>query len=145
MNFGFGEKPTSGKSTGSGSTRISSISISECIRDKLDHSPGWPLLRRTASEAAGAVGRRDISVVQWAMSLPDRSQYVSATPRNVSAKSEFGRIHQNYSSAEDEILKEMDLLLNQKSSNFVRFDFEVLQRSTSHFSSGPNIPTILST
>ncbi|CAN1836697.1 Protein kinase STUNTED [Linum perenne] len=39
--------------------------------DVLDQKPGWPLLRRLTS--AADPGTREMSVVQWAMALPDRS------------------------------------------------------------------------
>lgn len=37
--------------------------------------------------------------------------------------------------------KEMEILLNKKLPDFVWFDFEVLRKSTSHFSTGFNLPT----
>lgn len=138
-NFGFfRDKLLPSESIVYGSSRISSISISECVESHLDPRPGWPLLRRVAPEA---VGRRDMSVVQWVMRLPDRSQCISTTPRNMSSNPTFGRIHGGYASAEDQIMKEMELLLSRKLSSFVWFDFKVLCRSTSQFSSGSNIST----
>ncbi|OWM80422.1 receptor-like cytosolic serine/threonine-protein kinase RBK1 [Punica granatum] len=135
LNFSFRDNPMPSKSAVYGSTRISSVSISECSGDQLDSRPGWPLLRTAALQTPAAVGRRNISVVQWAMSLPDRSQHISATPRNISSNSGFGNIHTNNFSAQDELSKQMDLLINRKTSDFAWVNFEVLRKSTSQFSS----------
>ncbi|KAK4754614.1 hypothetical protein SAY87_002718 [Trapa incisa] len=119
------ENSISTKSTRIVSTRITSIS-----------RPGWPLLRRTTSEVVGE-SLQKLSVVQWAMSLPDRSQYISAIQNNMPpADSMIIGIHQDYSSAEDENLKGLERhLLNRTGSSFIWFDLEELKKSTSHFSS----------
>ncbi|KAK4774598.1 hypothetical protein SAY86_009533 [Trapa natans] len=136
-NLSFRDRPLQSISFGHGSSRISSLPISECIGNHLDPRPGWPLLRKVAVEAPLTVGRRDKSVVQWVMSLPDRSHSIPMTPTSTSRSSTFGSsIHRIYSSAEDQVLKEMELLLSRNIPTLVWIDFELLCRSTSQFSSG---------
>ncbi|KAK4757188.1 hypothetical protein SAY87_007315 [Trapa incisa] len=135
-NLSFRDRPLQSISFGHGSSRISSLPTSECIGNHLDPRPGWPLLRKVAVEAPLTVGRRDKSVVQWVMSLPDRSHSIPMTPTSTSRSSTFGSsIHRIYSSAEDQVLKEMELLLSRNISTLVWIDFELLCRSTSQFSS----------
>ncbi|KAK6916722.1 Protein kinase domain [Dillenia turbinata] len=60
--------------------RSSSSSVSLPIEDTLQETPGWPLLRRTSSLTPKAEEARKMSVVQWVMSLPNRSP--PETPQN---------------------------------------------------------------
>ncbi|XP_010530898.1 PREDICTED: receptor-like cytosolic serine/threonine-protein kinase RBK1 [Tarenaya hassleriana] len=51
---------------------ISDRSVSLSSVEVLDQRPGWPLLRRAASDIPQARHGRKLSVVHWVMSLPER-------------------------------------------------------------------------
>lgn len=83
--------------------------------------PGWPLLRKDVAaniEAASKnVEDRKLSVVQWAMKLPNRSP--ASTPSQV------------------DMVKELGTILGMNSATCKFFQYEELQTSINYFSSGP--------
>lgn len=83
---------------------------------------GWPLLQRrtsSSSDSSAAKKVRKLSVVEWALRLPDRSKLNSDTPPNQS------KIHTTLST-----------ILKKNSSACRFFTHDQLKISTSHFSSG---------
>lgn len=89
-----------------------------------------------------------MSVVQWVMSLPDRSPPETPqcpdkteSPLGSGIGQFTNKINQNRSSSWVELPKELELLLKTNSSDCRWFSHEVLKASTSQFSSGctPNL------
>ncbi|KAH7574892.1 hypothetical protein JRO89_XS02G0018300 [Xanthoceras sorbifolium] len=123
-----------------GYKRTSFRSISPFAEDILEHRPGWPLLRRVSSVTPQASHARNLSVVQWVMSLPNRSPQQS--PR-------FSTIEENplerqmsdivdesiRNSSLGELRKGLEILLKTSSSSLKWFSYEVLKSATSQFSS----------
>ncbi|GAB2267874.1 hypothetical protein Dimus_002850 [Dionaea muscipula] len=126
-----------------------SRSASHFAADSLmEQKPGWPLLRKSHPPFQSALHARKMSVVQWVMSLPDRS--LPGSPQSGSdsspSKSEspirrefhdgfYGR--RNNISFWNELLEELGpppFEMNS-SSEFTWFSYEVLRSSTSQFSS----------
>ncbi|CAI0445332.1 unnamed protein product [Linum tenue] len=52
--------------------------------DILEQKPGWPLLRRATSADPEILRARELSVVRWAMSLPNRSPLVNSRLESLS-------------------------------------------------------------
>jgi hypothetical protein len=101
---------------------------------------GWPLLRRASSSAPRG---RNMSVVQWVMSLPDRSPQLSPQCSTIEESPFEGDINDILDestktgvSALFELPKGLEHLLKTDSSVCKWFSHEVLKTSTSHFSSG---------
>lgn len=121
-----------------GNVRIlSKPSFESCCRS-LEQKPGWPLLKRAIPETP-KLERSNVSVVQWVMSLPDRTPY--GTPPQSSAK-DAESVTESIGiscSVIDEFAEQMEVLLRENSADFKWFDFEALQKSTSQFSSGNNL------
>lgn len=111
-------------------------------KDTMEQSPGWPLLRRANSAIPQTLTARDMSVVQWVMSLPDRSlqKYPeSLSPRVNTLDREISDIAENVKnnlSALTEVPEGFEVLLETSSYDCQWFSLEVLKASTSHFSSG---------
>nr|TKS14798.1 kinase family protein [Populus alba] len=105
--------------------------------DILDQRPGWPLLRRVNS----AIPRnyvRQLSVVQWAMALPDRSSLQNPRISNFEEREKskiLEEISKSSSSALGELENGLDILLKASSSSCKWFSYEVLKGATSSFSS----------
>lgn len=119
------------------------ISTSLYIGDPLEKRLGWPLFPRTSSSIPKAPSRRKMSVVQWVMSLPDRSPQLShncSTIKECPSEGDLGEIldesTQNGASALRELPKGLEDLLKTDSSGCKRFGHEVLKTSTSQFSLG---------
>lgn len=107
--------------------------------DILDQRPGWPLLRRVNSAIPQNFHVRQLSVAQWAMTLPDRSSLQN--PRISSfEEGEKSKIldesNRSSSSALCELENGRNILLKASSSSCKWFSYEVLKRATSSFSSG---------
>ncbi|XP_068646800.1 protein kinase STUNTED-like isoform X2 [Aristolochia californica] len=108
--------------------------------------PGWPLLRKASSAAVEAFGDsegRNLSVVQWAMNLPNRS--VPTTPQSPTHpnklknsknrrffKSDDG-VYRNFSLVEQ--IKELETILESNKSDCRWFSYTELQSCTAQFSS----------
>lgn len=121
-----------------GSRRSNSLFVGDASQQR----PGWPLLRRTNSVIPQAPNERKMSVVQWVMSLPDRSP--PQTPicpgrKDSPLGGEIGdfrnKSNQNRPSSWVELPKELEIL-RTKSSDCRWFSHEVLKAATSQFSSG---------
>ena len=104
---------------------------------------GWPLLRRASSSIPQALHGRNMSVVQWVMSLPDRSPQLSPQCSTIEESPFEGDINDILDestktgvSALFELPKGLEHLLKTDSSVCKWFSHEVLKTSTSHFSSG---------
>lgn len=113
------------------SKRLSLRSNSLYARDPLDSRPGWPLLRRASSSIPQAPLARNISVVQWVMTLPDRSPQLSPQCSTIK-ETPF----------ESDISEGLDVSPKNCLSAFGKlpkgckcFSHEVLKMSTSQFSS----------
>lgn len=121
---------------------VLSISASELAGSNLEQRPGWPLLRRATFDPPGTLNGRSVSVVQWVMSLPDRSLYLNSLhpdarespPPKYHTETVDGS-HKSTSSEARKLLKQIELLLRTKSSDCEFFDYEALRDSTLHFSS----------
>ncbi|KAI4350271.1 hypothetical protein L6164_004742 [Bauhinia variegata] len=114
------------------STNLSLRSMSLFIGDPSEHKLGWPLLRRASSGTPTTLHAREMSVVQWVMSLPDRS------PRKCPCSSfmEENPTETSLSDIEDVSPKNLDGILNINSSNCKWFSLEALKSWTCEFSSG---------
>lgn len=105
--------------------------------DILDQRPGWPLLRRVNS-AIPQNYVRQLSVVQWAMALPDRSSLQNPRISNFEEREKskiLEEINKSSSSALGELENGLDILLKASSSSCKWFSYEVLKGATSSFSS----------
>ncbi|OVA19591.1 Protein kinase domain [Macleaya cordata] len=127
-------------------SKVSSVSIKEVP----DSTPGWPLLRCATSLAQNNLQdseARKMSVVQWVMSLPNRTTPLS-TPTKIGldsdkSENEFSSdsvdcentILKNNLSAWGELPKEMEFLVRTTSSNCRWFSHKELNIATSQFSS----------
>ncbi|KAK7258022.1 hypothetical protein RIF29_32402 [Crotalaria pallida] len=118
-------------------------SISMFVGDPAEQNLGWPLLRRAKSEISQTHHARDMSVVQWVMSLPDRSpkkipQSCSSIEENPSERdiSDMDDESSNHGSPSSvEIPKGLEGMLTVNSLNCKWFSLEALKSCTSHFSS----------
>ncbi|KAM1483099.1 hypothetical protein TB2_034542 [Malus domestica] len=103
---------------------------------------GWPLLRRASSANPQFPATRDMSVVQWVMSLPDRSPQqspqcttIKENPFERSVGDIVDESMKDGFSAFDELPERLKHLLQTKSSGCRWFSHELLKASTSQFSS----------
>ncbi|KAG6653497.1 probable receptor-like serine/threonine-protein kinase At5g57670 [Carya illinoinensis] len=111
--------------------------------DPSEQRLGWPLLRRTSSSIPQTPHARNMSVVQWVMSLPDRSPELShhcSTIKETALERDIGDIlhesaKKNGASALRELPKGLELLLKSDLSGCKWFSHEVLKTATSQFSS----------
>ncbi|KAK7264200.1 hypothetical protein RJT34_31805 [Clitoria ternatea] len=127
------------------SERGKSRSLSMSAGDPAEQKLGWPLLRRANSGVSQTLHARDMSVVQWVMTLPDRSPRKSS-PHSSSSIEEnpFERsisdIDEDESSKNSsprslELQKDLEEMLNINSLSCKWFSLEVLKSCTSQFSS----------
>ncbi|XP_058759115.1 protein kinase STUNTED-like [Vicia villosa] len=125
------------------SEKHKSRSISMFAGDPSEQKLGWPLLCRTHSEISQSCHERDMSVVQWVMTLPDRSSENS--PQSTSSdENPFERSTsdiledesiKNYLSPSVVLPKGLEEILNVNSLNCKWFSLEALKYCTSQFSS----------
>lgn len=106
---------------------------------------GWPLLRRANSGMSQTLlHTRDMSVVQWVMTLPDRSPHNKSSSSSSTEENPFERSisdveyesSSNSSPSSVDIPNGLEEMLNLNSLNCKRFSLEVLKSCTSQFSSG---------
>ena len=129
--------------------RVLSRSVSEFAGDPTEHKLGWPLLRRASSEMSQIhhANARDMSVVQWVMSLPDRSPQKSphCSTKGKEDNSSQGSIsdleNESYNNGSTPSVELPNSpapqgILNVNSLNCKWFSLEVLKSCTCHFSSG---------
>ncbi|KAL5055629.1 hypothetical protein RYX36_036311 [Vicia faba] len=120
-----------------------SRSISMFAGDPSEQKLGWPLLCKTNSEISQSCHGRDMSVVQWVMTLPDRSS--ESSPQSSSSdRNPFERSTSDI--LEDEsfniilspsvvLPKGLEEILNVNSLNCKWFSLEALKSCTDQFSS----------
>ncbi|CAJ1933712.1 unnamed protein product [Sphenostylis stenocarpa] len=119
-----------------------SRSTSMLSGDSAEQKLGWPLLRRANSGMSQTHQARDMSVVQWVMTLPDRSPNKSPC----SSSSEENPFERSISDIDDESSKissapsvelpnGLEEMLNVHSIDCKWFSLEVLQSCTRQFSS----------
>ncbi|KAK2435145.1 Protein kinase superfamily protein [Trifolium repens] len=124
------------------SEKNKSRSISMFVGDPSEQKLGWPLLRKANSEMLPSHHGRDMSVVQWVMTLPDRSPHSSSQ----SSSSDENLFERSISEIEDESFKNyspssvllpkgLEGILNINSLNCKWFSLEALKSCTSQFSS----------
>ncbi|CAN1771333.1 Protein kinase STUNTED [Linum perenne] len=96
-----------------------------------DQKPGWPLLRRATSADADT---RELSVVQWALSLPNRRD---SGLESLSEESIYGRIIEKIFPQLGEIGKRLEILLQEKKSSSCCkwLSYELLEAATCKFHS----------
>nr|XP_034927463.1 probable serine/threonine-protein kinase PBL21 isoform X2 [Populus alba] len=101
--------------------------------DILDQRPGWPLLRKASLAIPQNLHSRKLSVVQWAMTLPDRSS--QQDPRvSIAEERETSNINRSRSSASGELENGSDILLKVSSPSFLSgMCNKVLKGATSNF------------
>ncbi|XP_009626742.1 protein kinase STUNTED-like isoform X1 [Nicotiana tomentosiformis] len=120
-------------------------SISLPTEDFAADRPGWPLLQTASSLNQPAKVVRKMSVVQWVMTLPNRSMLDSPksdfSPKD--SPNAFG-MEQKYfmdcnekesASVCNQLIKDLQLILEANSSGIKWFSYDVLKSSTSNFSS----------
>jgi len=118
-------------------------SISMFAGDSAEKKLGWPLLRGANSGTSQPHHERDMSVVQWVMTLPDRSPNKSPW----SSSSEENPFERSISDIDDESSKfssapsvelpnGLEEMLRVNSIDCKCFSLEVLQSCTRQFSSG---------
>lgn len=103
---------------------LSSISLP--VEDFTRQRPGWPLLQTASAVTQPSLEARKMTVVQWVMSLPNRS--LLEIPQNA-----LGRTDDISVSAQP--LSDLELLLSTKSPGCKLFSHETLKSSTSQFCS----------
>lgn len=122
------------------SRRTISRSSSVLSVDILEHRPGWPLQRRASSGTPEAINARKLSVVQWVMSLPNRSPLhsptCSTTDEKRSEREMSDIVDESIRNGSlDELRKGLEVLLKMSTCGLKWFSYEVLQTATSEFSS----------
>ncbi|KAK8945973.1 Proline-rich receptor-like protein kinase PERK13 [Platanthera guangdongensis] len=93
-------------------------SVSALVKMLPESKPGWPLLRRAMAanvEASKEREARKMSVIHWVMNLPDRSSAAA-------------------SGSQQELVKNLKMVLKLNSSSCKFFEYEELQNSTNYFS-----------
>ncbi|CAI0445328.1 unnamed protein product [Linum tenue] len=96
--------------------------------DILEQKPGWPLLRRATSADPEILRARELSVVRWAMSLPNRSPLVNSRLESLSEEKKC--------EATGEIGKRLEVLVKEGSSCGCNWlSYELLKAATCKFHS----------
>lgn len=119
--------------------KVFSRSISQLASDSSEQKLGWPLLCRANTDISLGCTARHMSVVQWVMSLPDRSPQKNAHLSSIRDTSSERDIN---SDIEDESYKPKILSRNWSTDfhpstlNCKWFSLEVLKSCTCQFSSG---------
>lgn len=121
-------------------------SISLKVEDFSQEKPGWPLLQTSSSITQPAPEARQMSVVQWVMSLPNRSLLeASEFKSNLNETGDSLGIENGISEVNSGDYKmsvrgveanHLKLMPVTKSSGCKWFSHELLKMSTSQFSSG---------
>lgn len=95
---------------------------------------GWPLLAKSSNSInPQAMEARKLSVVQWVMSLPDRTP--PQTPQSSSETENPLGSNNSSPSVDCELLKDLELVLNTNPSGCRWFSHEVLRNAASQFAS----------
>ncbi|KAJ9189563.1 hypothetical protein P3X46_000838 [Hevea brasiliensis] len=110
--------------------------------DILDQRPGWPLLRRASSASPETLQARELSVVQWAMSLPIRWPHKNPLGSRIDRSPEgqtsdfLEESNRICSYGSGEVHYSLEILLKTNFSGCKWFNHEVLKTATSNFYSG---------
>ncbi|KAH9611321.1 hypothetical protein KSS87_021734 [Heliosperma pusillum] len=146
---GDSESPETDSSGEKRKTPKRSVSLNMESTPVTEQRPGWPLLRRTSLPTQKALDSRKMSVVQWAMGLPDRtppdtpqsssgdscsSKSDSPVGRDSSSDGVFSR--KSDQSLWNEWLEEHGIPFEPNFLEFTWFSYDVLCHATSHFSAG---------
>lgn len=120
---------------------VGSRSISMFAGDPFrEQKLGWPLLRRAYSGIPETSLARNMSVVQWVMSLPDRSpkkgSFSSSIDESLLESEDERRINSSSSSSLELVPKGFEGVLDLNSFDCKWFKLEDLKSWTSQFSSG---------
>lgn len=125
--------------------RNSLSSISLPVDGFTKQRPGWPLLQTASRITAPSLEARKLSVVQWVLSLPNRSssssEEVVIIPRS---RSEFfeesensflaGLSPYNYKPISTDLPEHLELLLKTKPTLCKAFSYEIVRKATCQFS-----------
>lgn len=126
--------------------RSSLSSISLPVEDFTRQRPGWPLLQTASRITTPSLKARKMSVVQWVLSLPNRS--LLEVPQS---RSSFFNETENSSRGltryftengtldipiSTDLPEHLELLLKTKPARCKVFSHEILKSATSQFSSG---------
>lgn len=119
------------------------ISCLISMRKHPEHTPGWPLLRRTVSPNSEVLSEaRNMSVVQWVMSLPNRSLLLTPLSQIGSEPCRREIYHSRRGSTASslstwlELPKELETLIVSSSTSCRVFSRDELESSITHFSPG---------
>ncbi|KAJ1398974.1 Serine/threonine-protein kinase, active site [Sesbania bispinosa] len=120
--------------------KVLSRSISQFSGDSTQQKLGWPLLRRACTDITQShEDARDMSVVQWVMSLPDRSPQKNPLIRDNSSERGISNIenesYETVSPPSLELPKCLEGILNINTFNSKLFSLEVLKSCAGQFSS----------
>ncbi|CAI0445327.1 unnamed protein product [Linum tenue] len=103
--------------------------------DILEQKPGWPLLRRATSADPEILRARELSVVRWAMSLPNRSPLVNSRLESLSEEKKCEATEVSFSEL-GEIGKRLEVLVKEGSSCGCNWlSYELLKAATCKFHS----------
>lgn len=121
-----------------GSLSLGSVSLP--TEDFAADTPGWPLLQTTSSINAPAKVVKKMSVVQWVMTLPNRSMLDSPKSNSSSPKENQNAFGMDYNEKEsasvcNQLIKDLHLILQANSSGCKWFNYDLLRSLTSNFSS----------
>lgn len=128
---------------------LSSISLP--IEGFTKQRPGWPLLQTTSRITAPSLEARKLSVVQWVLSLPNRSsEEVPRSRSQIFDESENAFLgglagyfasninhgpSSNYKTISADLPEHLELLLKTKPTLCKAFSYEIVRKATSQFSS----------
>lgn len=162
-NFRFSHEEVSSSSiSGSDDIKHESVSLDQLFKEEVlspvsikeaaESKPGWPLLRcavsLTQNNFKESEEARKMSVVQWVMSLPNRTStsvpethigFDSDKSENQFMRDCKNTINKNNLEAWGELPKEMELLVRTTSSNCRWFSHQELKNATSQFSTGSTL------
>lgn len=127
--------------------RGSLSSISLPVEDFTKQRPGWPLLQASSSVTQQALEARNMSVVQWVMTLPHRSTFdVSTSNSPLSYETDNSAETENGKEAEantidkltymQELPEDLEVILAKNAAGCRVFSHNVLKMATSNFSTG---------
>lgn len=119
------------------------VSCSISMRKHPEDRPGWPLLQRAASANSEVLSEaRNMSVVQWVISLPNRSlsfahlsQIGSEPHRRGQHRSRRGSTTSSLSTW-FELPKELETIIASSSTSCRAFSHKEVKSSITHFSPG---------
>ncbi|XP_073144725.1 protein kinase STUNTED-like isoform X2 [Henckelia pumila] len=115
--------------------RGSLSSLSLPVEDFTNQRPGWPLLQTASSVIQPALEARNMSVVKWVMSLPNRPLFDIAESGSEKDKLEDEDTIDE-ATKRQELPKDLELVLEKNSPRCQVYSYDALKIATSEFSSG---------